>query len=354
MLVIRARNVSEALGLGTMHIKDKSITISPRGKETLEYPEPVCTVYERPWERVLFHPARDANPFFHFMESLWILAGRNDVEWIEQFNKNIANYSDNERTFNAAYGFRIRNHFGVDQFRFVIDHLKQDPNSRRAVISMWDPTTDTRDSKDIPCNDLIMFKIRNGKLMMTVSCRSNDMIWGCYGANAVHFSMIHEYVASAIGVPMGAYRQISDSFHVYTDNPKWAELQDRYGELISINPYAIREEELWRDHAGSLLITMPMISIPLHEWHKELEDFVDIVYCRLSLSVLKRAEDSFNDPFFSNVAIPMYRAWLMRENCGSKKEGAAMAAKYLRESGDLAAWDWSKACIEWMERRAAK
>ena len=48
-----------------------------------------------------------------------------------------------------------------------------------------------------------ILKIKNGRLQMTVHCRSNDIIWGTYGANAVHFSILQEYVAARIGVDLG-------------------------------------------------------------------------------------------------------------------------------------------------------
>ena len=66
-------------------------------------------------------------------------------------------------------------------------------------------------------NTNIYFKIRENKLKMTVCCRSNDMLWGAYGVNVVHMSVLQEYMATMIGVEMGEYRQISDSFHIYTE-----------------------------------------------------------------------------------------------------------------------------------------
>ena len=49
--------------------------------------------------------------------------------------------------------------------------------------------------EEIPCNTAIYFKVREGKLNMTVSNRSNDVIWGTFGANVVHMSILQEYVA---------------------------------------------------------------------------------------------------------------------------------------------------------------
>jgi hypothetical protein len=56
-----------------------------------------------------------------------------------------------------------------------------------------------------------------GELNMTVFCRSNDIIWGCYGANAVHFSYLLEYMAAMINCPVGWYTQISVNWHAYLE-----------------------------------------------------------------------------------------------------------------------------------------
>src|SRR5258708_2083148 len=82
---------------------------------------------------------RDANPFFHVMETLWMLAGRNDLPWLVRFNKRFASYSDDGgATQPGAYGYRWRNYFGHDQLMDIILELKQNPDSRRVVLAMWD------------------------------------------------------------------------------------------------------------------------------------------------------------------------------------------------------------------------
>ena len=98
---------------------------------------------------VLFNSARDCNPWFHLYESLWMLAGRNDVASIAYYAKNMANYSDDGKTLNGAYGFRWRHMVargqpwkGVDQLDILVNHLKADPTSRRAVLQMWNVEDD--------------------------------------------------------------------------------------------------------------------------------------------------------------------------------------------------------------------
>ena len=319
MRVFKDTNVNQLLPKALMAMKELGIPINSRNGMTLEFDTPVTSVYLFPKERVLFNEKRDANPFFHFMESLWMLAGRNDTAFPSLFNSKIGAYSDDGTTFHGAYGWRIRKHFTEDQFTKIIYLLKTEPDTRRAVISIWDPIIDlTYAGKDTPCNDMIMFKIRNGKLNMTVCNRSNDLIWGCYGANAVHFSYIMEYVANKVGVPVGVYNQVSDSLHVYTDNPQWELLKDIFVSPID-DPYddeTVTAYPLGADH-------------PMFE--EELHSFVNSPF-RLH---------KYTVPFFKEVAQPMAMVW---QSYKQSKSGL-MSIQHIK------ATDWQLACRQWLVKR---
>jgi thymidylate synthase len=220
--IIDCRNVNDAFWQG-VNLLENSARVSrkmSRVGEALEFNEPVSTVYHNPMEKVLWSESRAANPFFHFFEAMWMLNGGKDVEFVKTLLPRMAEYSDDGKLMQGAYGFRWREWFDFDQLRTVIQLLNDDPYTRRAVLQMWSPNDLFRiTSKDIPCNTSIYFKVRNGRLDMLVSNRSNDMIWGAYGANAVHMAFLMEYVADQVKVPMGVYTQVSDSFHVYTTGP---------------------------------------------------------------------------------------------------------------------------------------
>lgn len=318
--------------------------IHPRGIPTMEFISPVATVYERPWERVLFSPVRDANPFFHFFEALWILDGRNDVKFLSQFNSNIANYSDDGETFHGAYGHRIRVSRMHDQLEHVIDVLTRDHDTRQAVIQLWDHSLDLgAQSKDIPCNDMIFFKIRANRLEMRVACRSNDMVWGGYGANAVQFSTLQEFVAYAVGVPVGPYTQISDSFHVYHTRDDWRKLTA---------PNNVPSAALDYYRSGDVeFYPMFRARAAWVEWLHDLRE------------VLKRCEpdSDFNSrwinpavsgrfPYFREVVIPMYRAWRIWKDELRERSERITAASYVLHH-DCYATDWARAGTEWLMRR---
>lgn len=159
MKVINVRNVHHALPLALHELKQEGIDRESRNGPVRVFKTPVTTVYQNPTERVLFWAERDANPFFHFFESLWMLAGQNDVPFLAYFVKRMVTYSDYGKTFHGAYGHRWRQHFKdkdgnkIDQLAIVIKALKENPDDRRCVVQMWDSSVDLgKQGKDFPCN----------------------------------------------------------------------------------------------------------------------------------------------------------------------------------------------------------
>lgn len=245
MRVIHGRNVHQILPTALRLLRLEGVPRSSRFGDVLQLPDVVATVYDAPWERVLFWPQRDANPFFHLYESLWMLAGRQDLSTLTRYVKSFDQFSDDGKTLRGAYGFRWRQFFSRDQLKVIVDILRENKNDRRAVLQMWDTDRDLgQNKKDLPCNVIATFQMNFGELELTVFCRSNDIVWGAYGANAVHFSFLHEYMAAAIGVPQGRYTQISVNWHGYlkTLEPVWSIEDVLSGDTIDAgqsepNPY---------------------------------------------------------------------------------------------------------------------
>ena len=110
--MLEVRNVNEALPAALELLEKDGISETSRNGPVLRIPYPVTIAYKRPWERVLFSNARDANPYFHLFESMWMLAGRNDLGWIQQFNSRMSEFSDDGISLHGAYGYRWRKWFG--------------------------------------------------------------------------------------------------------------------------------------------------------------------------------------------------------------------------------------------------
>lgn len=329
MRVINAQGVNDALqkGVKLFNLKVGLREQESRNGTTLEAIGPVTTSYQRPWERVLLYPERDANPFFHLVEAIWMMAGSNNLEELTYFNSGMSKFSDDDETLNGAYGYRWFQHFEYDQVEKVIEVLQKDPESRRAVLQMWDARSDLdSSSKDIPCNTNIYFKIRDKKLQMTVCNRSNDMIWGAYGANAVHMSVLQEYVAKALKIEMGVYYQISDSFHIYL-TPQWTRLRSS-----TLNPVSYPQQQV------------PVVT-DASTFIEECQRFLNLqVYFRQHTNDwLTKQRGLFTNPIFSEVLYPMVMAYAHHKN-----REYTHAHESVRQ---IKAADWRRACDMWIRKR---
>lgn len=351
MQVIRARNVEHALLQGLAALTSYGVQTNRKGKTTIEMPCPVATVYERPTERVLFNTTRNANPFFHFFESLWILAGRDDVAFLAYLLPRMAEYSDNGVSFHGAYGHRLRHWRAmpdisssyehteiieneVDQIKGAIEMLKHTPDTRQCVLSIWDPELDLgTQTKDMPCNDAIAFSRSGadfGTLNMTVFNRSNDAIWGCYGANAVQFSMIHEYVASHVGCDVGTYTQFSNNFHAYVDNPFWQKYSSSNNQIEGyVGSYSLNE------------VTPYNLFAEPTAFDDDLKTFFEVVWQWDT----PPAVVEWQSEAFECVVYPMWQCFAMHK--GGLTEDAILGCM------SIGAADWRKACTDWLARIVA-
>ena len=133
MKTIRARNVDEALYLGVDFFRGPEggnyRKQESRNGTTRESIGPVITHYTKPWERVSFQKERDANPFFHLYEAIWMLAGSKKLKKLTYFNAGMADFSDDGETLNGAYGYRWVKPFMTNQ----IDLLLSDDEYRQTL-----------------------------------------------------------------------------------------------------------------------------------------------------------------------------------------------------------------------------
>ncbi len=328
------RNVHQALPEMLDQSMRFGLLMKSRNGDVLKFDSPVSTLYTKPRERVLFWEKRDANPYFHLMESLWMLGGRMDVAFLAQFVKRMEEYSDDGETFHGAYGHRWRTLFGMDQLDSISGALKSNPSCRRQVLQMWDAgyDIDQPDKRDLPCNTHAYFQ-RNveGALDMMVSNRSNDMLWGAYGANAVHFSMLQEYIAARIGCEVGRYWQVSFNMHAYTKILEQTKIQGL--RLLVGGPTKMDRLD---PYAAGAVQPFPLVNGSIDQWDEDLKIFLGSNGTAVGM----------RDRFFRRVAVPMMESHIHHRN-GDKNDA-------LKRADDIVATDWRMACIEWLQRRAKR
>ncbi len=377
-----------------------------RNGDVLMIDEPVVITYTHPSEMCLFNAARDVNPTALLYEALWMLAGRNDVAPLTYYTKQFKEYSDDGKTLNGAYGYRWRHapfdkgkdgktyytyepkEYGTDQLDVIVNHLRADPNSRRAVLTMWNveddllkiglkTTTPLKDennpgyrgtmetvagaSRDVCCNLNVMFAVRDNpicepdgacrrgdncwthsvwedgsltprrKLLdITVTNRSNDLVWGLLGANYVTFSVLQSYMAARLGVGVGRYHHMTNNLHCYGWNWKPNEwLADITAGYDSIDVAS-------RIHGDGGIKTVPLVRDP-EAFEREIKDFVE---CNHGAIV---SDQVWAEPFLQDVARPMCRAYFEHKS-GNTTAASEWATR-------IKADDWRLAATAWLKRR---
>jgi len=354
--------------------------------EVLAIEGPVLVTYTHPTERVLLNTARAVNPFFHLYEALWMLAGRNDVAPLVYYNSRMQEFSDDGVVLNGtAYGYRWRHAWTlrrdmlrdgggeveawltssktpqVDQLGLLIDHLKAQPGSRRAVLEMWNVEDDllgVNESKDVCCNLSVMFSLRqqstskrwdcragepdndlSGRLKtnlvldMTVVSRSEDLVWGLLGTDYVDFTFLQEYVAARLGAGVGLYCHFVNNLHVYTSN--W-----RPDEWLADDAGQGGAETIEQVYCRPGMRTVPLVSDPT-VFESELLRFVELH----SSAYRSRTLNSWCEPFLHDVAHPLLMAFHRR------KDSLAVVDNQLRQVADDG---WRLAATTWLKRRRAK
>ena len=147
-------------------------------------------------------------------ELIWYWSGRNDVDFIDHFSKFWRNISDDGKTANSAYGYIIKYKFGFDQLECVINELRRNPDSRRAVININTPSMYRMVTRDTQCTMFLHYYIRDNKLCSTATMRSNDFIKGLT-FDITYFTELQKYIAHRLGLECGTYTHFDTSFHTY-------------------------------------------------------------------------------------------------------------------------------------------
>lgn len=172
-----------------------------------------------PTRNIVSHKIRNMPMRYAVGELAWYLSGSNRTEDIAQYAKKWVEISDDGKTNNSAYGHRIFSRFGYNQWEYVKELLKKDPNTRQAVIHIKD--ADNHPTKDTPCTVYLQFLLREDQLHLSVHMRSND-IWMGVPYDMFSFCFLQVKMAMELGVKVGHYVHYAGSLHLYARDYKTA------------------------------------------------------------------------------------------------------------------------------------
>jgi thymidylate synthase len=163
------------------------------------------------------------------VELLWFLRGETNIAWLKDNGCSIWDeLADENGELGPVYGKQWRswaapNGESIDQIARLIEGLKNNPNSRRHIVSAWNPA-DIEDMALPPCHCLFQFFVADGKLSCQLYQRSADVFLGV-PFNIASYALLTMMVAEVTGYEPGEFVHTFGDAHLYSNHIEQAELQ---------------------------------------------------------------------------------------------------------------------------------
>jgi len=231
--------------------------VYPRGIKCFEL-QNVMAILTRPRCRILTYKERDLSLKYLVGELCFYLSGSDSLEFISHYAKFWEKVSDNNITVNSAYGKRL--FFDMPgQFDYVIEELKRDKDSRKAVMTIYN-REDAKESKDNPCTMYLNFMIREERLMLTTHMRSNDL-WLGTPYDIAFFSLLQEIVFLELkenypDLRLGVYNHFVNSLHAYEK------------DVLKLSE--IYKHHSWTSHDDDCTMTPALELVDVDTWFTDL------------------------------------------------------------------------------------
>jgi thymidylate synthase len=164
-----------------------------------------------PMENEITTPWRKWKKEYADYEWAWYLSKDPNAEEIAKKAVIWAKMMDASGNVQSNYGWQIHRN---DQWVKVVNILKKDPQSRRAVLSIYDGKEIDEYTYDTPCTIGLQFYIFDNKLNMTVIMRSNDLVYG-FCNDQYTFSKYQEMMARELNCEIGMYHHFVNNLHIY-------------------------------------------------------------------------------------------------------------------------------------------
>ncbi len=161
-------------------------------------------------------------------ELLWFLQGNTNAKWLQERGVRIWNeWADEDGNLGHIYGYQWRswpdyNGGHVDQISEVIDQIKNNPNSRRLIVSAWN-VADIKNMNLPPCHILFQFYVADGKLSCQLYQRSADTFLGV-PFNIASYALLTMMVAQVCNLQPGDFVYTTGDTHLYLDHIEQAKL----------------------------------------------------------------------------------------------------------------------------------
>jgi thymidylate synthase len=210
------------------HVLRHGKEVAPRGQKTREIEDAIIRI-DDVYNTLPMNVKRKAVPGIGAVEACQLMSGTSFPDLVMMVGPQFKNYAEDNGIFHGAYGPRTNG-----QYHAVIERLKNDPDSRQAVVTIWNPQYDLQwNKRDYPCTILHQFRIRDNKLNMSVYMRSND-VWLGAAYDFFQFTRVQIAMASVLGIEPGKYAHHVGSLHIYEQHYGVAEelkYTDKYTDI---------------------------------------------------------------------------------------------------------------------------
>jgi len=190
-----------------------SVEKTSRGLIYYEAADTPYVVEINPADSLITLKERRLNYAFNIIEKLSYISGVGFYpNIITSYNKNYSRFVESNFIDPGSYGYRIS-----QQLPYIYSLLKRDPQTRQAVVNIYNYLEDNRgDRENTPCTLALNFKVSENGLDMVGYMRSNDAMWG-FPYDISQFTFIQEVMARWLEIPIGIYTHVVTSLHLYTD-----------------------------------------------------------------------------------------------------------------------------------------
>ena len=162
-------------------------------------------------------------------ELLWFLQGDTNIRYLKENGVSIWDeWADEEGNLGPVYGYQWRSWPApdgrhIDQIATVVEQIKTNPNSRRMIVSAWNPAL-VDDMALPPCHAMFQFYVANGKLSCQLYQRSADIFLGV-PFNIASYALLTMMVAQVCGLQAGEFIHTLGDAHLYSNHFEQARLQ---------------------------------------------------------------------------------------------------------------------------------
>jgi len=184
-------------------------------------------------------------------ELLWFIRGETNVRWLQEHGVKIWDeWADENGDLGPVYGSQWRSWPApdgrkIDQLANVIDSIRTKPDSRRHIVSAWNPA-EVDEMALPPCHCLFQFYVANGKLSCQLYQRSADTFLGV-PFNIASYALLTHMVAQVTGLTVGDFVHTFGDVHLYSNHFEQAKLQltrePRPLPTLKINPEVKKIED---------------------------------------------------------------------------------------------------------------